>query len=485
MAYTEAPTTVRGATGRAHTPSHHAVALVAICLVYFMIILDATIVTVALPNMAAELGASVAGLQWVVDGYTLVFAALLLTGGALGDRLGGKGVFVAGLALFTGASALCGLAPTLWLLVAFRVAQGLGAALLAPTSLALLRHTYADPAARARATGVWGGIAGIAAATGPVLGGALVAAMSWRDVFLINVPIGLLGIALTVRFVARAPRQARRGLDPAAQAAGIVALGLLTFACIEGGARGWRSPLILGALGGSVLATVAFVAVERRGTSPMLPLGLFSRPAVAAPTVVGLLINFGFYGQLFVINLFFQQVRGYSALTTGLALLPEAGVVALSSFVSGRVAGRVGPRAPMVIGLAAGGAGLLALVLVGTATAYPVVGVILLAVGFGMSFTMPAMTAAVMEAAPPERAGIASAMLNAARQMGGVLGVALLGALVSRHSGFLPGMHAAMAIAGVAFLAGCALTLRTVPQGRQGWVLTRMMPKKTIRIPSH
>ncbi len=457
---------VRTVAESAHTSPGQTVALVAICLGYFMTILDTTIVNVALPDIAKGLGAGVAGLQWVVDGYALVFAALLLSGGALGDRFGGKEVFLAGLALFSAASALCGVAPTLGLLVAFRMIQGLGAALLVPTSLVLLRHTFVDTGARARATGVWGGIAGIAAAAGPVLGGVLVAALSWRSVFLINVPIGILGALLTLRFVAPTPRLPRRGFDPLAQAAGIVALACLTFAVIEGGARGWRSPLILGALGVFVLATAAFIAIEWRGASPMLPLGLFGNPSFAAPTVVGFLINFGFYGQLFVINLFFQQVWGYSPLLAGLALLPESGVVALSSFLSGRVTGRAGPRLPMVIGLVVGGVGLLALILVGATTAYIVLCALLIAIGFGMSFTMPAMTAAVMEAAPSERAGIASAVLNASRQVGGVLGVALLGALVSGRDAFVPGLHVAGAIAGAAFLVGCILTLRAVPRGR-------------------
>jgi MFS transporter, DHA2 family, methylenomycin A resistance protein len=439
--------------------------LVTICLGYFMVILDTTVVNVALPSIEKQLGATVAGLQWVVDGYALVFASLLLTAGALGDRLGSKRVFLAGLVLFTVTSALCGAAPTLGALVAFRVAQGVGAALLVPASLALLRHTFTDPVRRARAIGLWGAIAGIAAGGGPVLGGVLVAALGWRSVFLVNIPIGLLGILLALHVVAPAPPLPQRGLDLAAQVAGIVALGLLTFAFIEGGSSGWWSPRILGAYGLCAVAAAAFMATERRATSPMLPLGLFSSPTFSAGTVVGLLINFGFYGQLFLLSLFFQQVRGYSALVTGMALLPETGVVALSSFLSGRLTGRVGPRLPMAIGLAAGGVGLLALVLVGPKTAYPAIAAMLGTVGFGMSFTMPAMTAAVVEEAPHERAGIAAAVLNASRQVGGVLGVALLGAFVSRHSSFVPGMHVALVIAGGAFLVGCLLTLLAVQRG--------------------
>lgn len=438
----------------------HSAALVAICLGYFMTILDTTIVNVALPAIARGLGATVTGLQWVVDGYTLVFAALLLTAGALGDRLGGRGVFLAGLALFTVTSALCGLAPSLGLLVAFRVAQGVGAALLVPASLALLRHTFAAPEARARAIGFWGGIAGVGAASGPVLGGLLVSALSWRAVFLVNVPVGLLGIALTLRHVGVMPRQSGRGLDPIAQVAGALALGGLTFAFIEGPARGWTAPAILGAVVVFVVAAATFLAVEWRGRNPMLPLSLFRAPSFASGTAVGLLTNFGFYGQLFVISLFFQQQRGYTALLTGLALLPETGMATIGSALAGRVTSRVGPRRPMLIGLVVGAAGLFALAVVGPATPYAILVVPLVASGFGMCFTMPAMTTAVIEAAPRDRAGIASGVLNAARQTGSVLGVALLGAFVGRHGTVAPGLHVAMAVAGGAFLVGCTLTLR-------------------------
>ncbi len=449
---------------RQHAREAGAAALIAICLGYFMTILDTTIVNVALPSIGRDLGAAVAGLQWVVDGYALVFAGLLLTGGALGDRLGSRGVFLAGLALFTLTSALCAVAPTLWTLVAFRVAQGLGAALLVPTSLALLRHSYADAGGRARAIGLWGGIAGIAAAGGPVLGGVLVAALGWRGVFLVNIPVGLLGAWLTRRYVAPAPRLRGRGLDLPAQAAAVAALGALTFGVIEGGAWGWTSPLILGAFGLGAVATALFVAVERHKSDPMLPLGLFAAPAFSAATAVGFALNFGFYGQLFVMSLYLQQVRGYSPLLTGLALLPETGMAVVASTISGRLTARTGPRPPMLTGLALGGAGLLLLATVGPTTSYPVVGAIFVAVGFGMALTMPAATTAVMEEAPSERAGIASAVLNAARQVGGVLGVALLGALVGRDSSFVPGMHAAMLVAGAAFLGDCALTLRAIPR---------------------
>ncbi len=438
--------------------------LLAICLGYFLVILDTTVVSVALPSIGQQLGASIAQQQWIVDGYTLVFACLLLTAGALGDRFGSKRMFVLGLVIFTGASALCGAAPTIWLLQAARVVQGVGAALLVPSSLSLLSAAFPESRERAKAIGVWGSIGGIGAGSGPVLGGLLINSWGWRSAFFINVPVGLLTLVLTLLYVQAAPRSPRRALDSGAQVLGIIALGLLTFICIEGGdALGWTSPWLLASAAGFVLATLLFLLIERRVHDPMLPLTLFSSPTFSAGNLVGFLINFGFYGQLLLMSLYFQQVRGYSALLTGLALLPQAGLISISSWLSGRVTAHHGPRIPMLIGLLLGASGLLATMAVtGATTAYLVLAPALLATGLGMSFTMPAMTAAVIAAAPADRSGIASAVLNASRQVGGTLGVALLVSLV-RH-GFIAGLHLALACAGGAFLLGGLLTFLFVRQ---------------------
>lgn len=288
------------------------IAFLAVCLGYFVTILDTTIVKVALPSIRRQFGTTVSDLQWVVDGYALVFAALLLSAGALGDRMGSRRLFLVGLAIFALGSALCGAAPALWTLQAARVVQGIGAAVAVPTSLALLRHLYPDPAARARALGLWGGVAGIAAGAGPVVGGVLVSGLTWRSVFVVNVPIGLVAVLLTLRCVPEAPRQQERSLDLGAQCVGIVALAALTVAFITGGASGWTSPLLPGGIVLGVIATITFIAVERRSSDPMLPLGLFASPHFSAGNAVGFLINFGFYGELFLLSLFFQQVRAYA-----------------------------------------------------------------------------------------------------------------------------------------------------------------------------
>jgi MFS transporter, DHA2 family, methylenomycin A resistance protein len=422
-----------------------------------MVILDATIVNVALPSIGRDLGGGVSGLQWVVDAYTVVFAGLLLPAGSLGDRLGARRVFDAGLALFTAASVACGLAPSVAVLIGARLVQGFGAALLVPSSLALLRGTYQEATQRARAVGVWGAVAGVGAASGPVLGGLLVGLVSWRAVFIVNLPVGILGLALTSRYLAAAGEPLEGGFDPPGQVFGILALTLLTLGLIEGGSAGWSSPQALVPLVAFVPALAIFIAIERGVRDPMLPLSLFRSRTFSGASFVGLAINLGFYGQLFALSLYFQRVRGFSALETGLALLPEGIFVALSSALSGRLTGRTGPRLPMLVGLICGAAGFAGLVAAGRTTSYWVLVAPMVAAGFGMAFTMPAATAAIIEASPAERAGIASGVLNASRQAGGAIGVALLGTLIAGGA-FVSGLHAAMAVSAGAFLLGAAVT---------------------------
>ncbi|MST33686.1 MFS transporter [Acidimicrobiaceae bacterium USS-CC1] len=432
--------------------------LVAICAGYFMVILDTTVVNVALPALSRGLHASTTGLQWIVDGYSLAFAALLLSGGALADRRGAKAVFCAGVAVFTLCSAVAGTAASAAMLIAARAAQGFGAALAVPASLSLLQATYTDQRARRHAFGIWGGIAGIAAGAGPVLGGALVSAFGWRSVFFVNVPVGVAGLLLAARAL---PSVARRphGADPAGQAAACAALTGLTVALIDAGSAGWSAPVVLGGLAAFLVAGTVFIHLEHRTARPMLPLGMFASRQLSAATTIGLLLNLGFYGELFVITLYLQGHLGLSPLLAGIALLPQMAMAVVGSTASGIVMARTGPRLPMLAGLLVGAAGLFSLTAPGAHGPYVVLIVPFLAVGLGMSFTMPAATAAVMEAAPTERAGLASGTLNAARQVGGVLGVALLGTLVTKQRHFITGLHLDMAIAGAAFLLGAVLSL--------------------------
>lgn len=432
--------------------------LAAICLGYFLVILDSTAVTVALPRLGAEFGSGVATLQWVVAGYTLCFAAFLLSSGTIGDRFGPRRVFLCGLVVFTLASVGCGLAPTAPTLVALRMVQGVGAAVLLPSSLALLHHEYSAPAARARAIGFWGGVSGVAAVAGPVLGGVLVSGPGWRWVFFINLPVGALALLMSLRTVRPVPGH-HRSIDVPGQVLAVAGLGALTTTLIESGVLGWTHPLVLGGFAVFAFAAVAFVAVERRAGDPMLPADLFRARTFVTANVVGLLINFGFYGQLFLVTLYFQQLRGLSAVQTGFALLPEAGLVSVAAVLAGRAAGRVGARPVMITGLLIGGFGLLSWLAAGRDTPYPVLLLPLLACGFGMSFTMTATTAAAMNAAAAGRGGAASGALNTARQIGGALGVALLGTFVGDRLGFVAGLHRALIVAGAAFFAGATITV--------------------------
>jgi MFS transporter, DHA2 family, methylenomycin A resistance protein len=457
--------------------------LLAICLGYFMVILDATIVNVALPSIGRDLGGGVGSLQWVIDAYTVVFAGLLLSAGSIGDLIGSRKVLDTGLALFTAASAACALAPSVGALVGARVAQGLGAALMVPSSLALLRAAYQDTAERARAVGAWGAVAGVAAASGPILGGVLVAIADWRAVFVVNLPVGLLAMWLSYRHLPKAGERGDAGLDPLGQVLGVLTLTLLTLGLIEGGSSGWGSPLALIGLVGFVPSLLGFLAVERGARDPMLPLNLFSNRTFSGATFVGLAINLGFYGELFAMSLYFQRVRGFSALETGLALLPEGVFVAVSSMLSGRLTSRIGPRVPMLGGLLVGAAGFAALIAAGRSTPYTVLVPGLIAVGIGMAFTMPAATAATIESAPADRAGIASGVLNAARQAGGAIGVALLGTLLAGSS-FVSGLHLAMAASSAAFLIGAAVTALVVERRPRGQRAPRAECREEAPAPS-
>jgi MFS transporter, DHA2 family, methylenomycin A resistance protein len=422
--------------------------LLALCLGYFMTILDVTIVNIALVNIKEQLGANVTGLQWIVDGYSLVFASFLLTGGVLGDRRGNRTVFLVGLAIFTLSSTLCSLAPTLLVLQIARAFQGLGAALLVPNSLALLNTTFPDPQKRARAIGIWAAVASIGALSGPLLGGFLVNAFGWRSIFLINLPIGILCFLLTSRWIAPSTLQGGRSLDLPGQVAGVLALGMLTFALIEGNSLGILSPLILAAYTGSLLFFLLLLFREKTTTHPMLPLALFQERTFSATNVVALCQTFTFTGFIFVISLFLQEVKHYSPSLTGLALLPSFGCALLATSLSGTLMARIGTKSVMVIGLILSALGCFGFVIVETQTSYLLLACIIAVLGGGLALVLPAMTEAVISHAPKAQSGIAAGMLNESRQVGGVIGVAILGTLVGNQQTFLPGMHLAFVIAG-------------------------------------
>jgi DHA2 family methylenomycin A resistance protein-like MFS transporter len=452
-----------GRTGPASTVARRSPApLLAVCAGYFMVILDVTIINVAVPVVGRELSASLTGIQWITDGYTLVFAGLLMTGGALGDRLGNRRVFCCGVAVFTVSSAACALAPSAAVLVAARLVEGAGAALIVPGSLALLQQAYPAPAARSRAFGLWGSMAGIAASAGPLLGGLLVSTVGWRWVFLINLPVGAACLLLTLRYVAPSPRNADRALDWPAQCAVVAAVALLTAALNEAGRRGWSDPAVLAGLGLAVLAVAAFALRERLARFPAVPLRLLRSRPMGGVAVIGLLFNFAFYGMVFTASLDFQRRRGFSALETGLALFPAVAMTMFASVLSGRLTRRTGDRPLVISGMLLGALGLAGWAAAGPRPAYALLVAPMMATGFGTSFALTGSTATVMGAAPPAYAGAASALFNTTRQIGSATGVALGGSLLAA-GGHGAGVRISMAVGALAYLTAAALARLCVP----------------------
>ncbi|MFG3292624.1 MFS transporter [Streptomyces sp. NPDC048179] len=428
-----------------------------------MVILDVTAINVAVPVIGRELSASLTGIQWIADGYTLVFAGFLLTGGALGDRLGSRRVFCWGVAVFVLSSAACALAVSAPALVAARLAEGLGAALIVPGSLALLQQAYPTPAARSRAFGLWGSMAGIAAAAGPLLGGLLVATLGWPWVFLINLPVGAACLVLTLRHVARSPRHPARAPDWPAQCAVLAAVALLTAALNEAGRRGWSDPAVLAGVGLAALAAVAFAVRERLARSPVLPPDLLRSPAMSGGAAIGLLFNFGFYGMVFTASLDFQHQRGFSALGTGLALFPAVAMTMFASVLSGRLSRRTGHRPLVVSGMLLAALGLAGWAAAGPDPAYPLLVAPMMAAGFGTSFALTGSTATVMGAAPAAYSGAASALFNTTRQIGSATGVALGGSLLATAADYGTGLRVSMAVGAFAYLVAAGLARRCVP----------------------
>jgi DHA2 family methylenomycin A resistance protein-like MFS transporter len=447
----------------ARPPASGRLVLLAVCSGYFLVLLDVTVVNVALPSIADDLGAGVAGLQWVVDGYAVALAALLLVAGTLGDVVGHRRVVLSGLAAFGLASLACGLAPSTGMLVGGRVVQGIGAALLLPGTLALLGAEFPGESEQARAVGAWAAVGSAALPAGPLLGGVLVEAASWRWVFLVNVPI-VVAAAIVVRVAvpADAPSAGRR-IDVSGAGLAAATLALTVLAVVEAGEG--RAAWAVGSAAVATLAAGAFVLAERRAPDPMLPLGLLrNRPFVVANAVAGAM-NLATLGMLFLLTLLLQSVQGRSALVAGVALLPLFLPLSLLPPVVGRVVGRTGPRRPMVVGLLVAALGFVLLPLLDEATPYVVLLPALLLWGVGLGMLTPAVVAAALRAVPSERRGLASGANNTARQAGGAIGIALYGAVAgapTHVARFLGGLHV-MAVVSALLYVAAALAARLVP----------------------
>jgi EmrB/QacA subfamily drug resistance transporter len=404
--------------------------VLAICSTSLLIVgLDATIVNVALPSIQRSLNSSLSGLQWTVDAYTVVLASLLMLSGSMADRLGRRRVFQTGLVLFLLGSLLCAVAPSLDVLVASRALQAIGGAMLSPATLSIVRNTFTDVRERAQAIGVFAAMFGISMALGPVLGGFLVSAISWRAVFLVNLPVGLAAIVLAARFVpeSRAPRPRR--IDPVGQVLVIAALGTLTYAIIEGGLTGFGAARIIVLLAIAAASFLALVPHELRRREPLLEMRFFASAPFAGASAIALCVSAALGGFLFLNTLYLQEVRGLSALHAGLYMLPTAVMMIIFSPISGHLTGRFGARPATVAGgLVVTASGVLLTSLApGTAVAYLLGAYALF--GLGFSLVSPPIANTAVSGMPPAQAGVASAVATTSRQVGLTLGVAIFGIL--------------------------------------------------------
>ena len=421
--------------------------LAATSLGYVVVQLDVTIVNVAIDAIGASLGGGVADLQWIVNAYTITFASFILTAGALGDRIGAKRVFVLGFLLFVVASLACALAPSLRILIGARLCQGVGAAILVPNSLALLNHAFPDEAGRHRAVGVWAAGASASLTAGPLLGGALIALVGWRSIFFINLPVGLAGMWLAWRYARETTRTPTRTLDLPGQVLAALALATLAAVTIAGGQVGWLNPVVIAGFAAFVILTLAFLSVELESQAPMLPLALFRTPAFTATSFAGLLVNVAAYGLIFVFSLYFQRLGHLSPLLTGVAFAPVMLAILITNLVAAKVTSAIGARLTIAVGLGVMAVSCILLLPLQRGSSYWLIEPQLVMLGAGVGLLVPPLTSTMLGSVDKPRSGLASGVLNAMRQTGSVLGVALFGSLLSGTAGFMEGMKGSFMIA--------------------------------------
>jgi len=419
--------------------------LSAALLGFFVITLDAVVVNVALPTLGHELRTGVTGLQWVVDGYTLTFGALLLSAGALADRIGARRSFGLGLTVFVLASIACGLAPTLAALVVARLAQGMGAAVMMPASMALIRQAYPDPAQRGHAVALWAMGGSVAATSGPVVGG-LLTLISWRWIFFINLPVGL----LTLVFLARtAPSPGRPApFDGRGQVMAVLAMGALIYGAIETGGQGLASTPVLSAFAIAAVALAIFAYMQLRSAHPMVPPALFAARNARIAIAVGFTFMVGYYGLPFVMSLYLQQQRGLSALQTGSAFLPMMLTGLVLTPLSARLVQRFGARSMIVSGLLSMALGLAAVAALPATAPTAMIAALMVLVGLSGPLIAPPVTALLLSSVPADMAGTASGVFNTGRQVGGALAVAVFGTLLAQSSDFMAGLRSSLVLAG-------------------------------------
>jgi DHA2 family methylenomycin A resistance protein-like MFS transporter len=451
-------TTLKAPAGSGGVLNASPLRLAGISLGYLMVLLDSTILNVALPDISSSLGGSVAGQQWTVNAYTVAFAALLLSSGAFSDRFGAARVFRFGIISFAVVSLLAALSPTLWVLILLRGLQGAAAAAIPASTLALIGQLYPEPVARAKAVGLWAALTGIGFASGPLLGGVLVDVAGWRLIFLINLPLALLGLVLTGSLGLNSPTGARP-IDWRSQLAAIVFLGLLTDTVIE--VSGEPAAAILPAVG-AVIALVALIVAERRSGAPAFPGVLLKIPTINTALLAGLSVQFAMAGALFVLGLHFLEYRHFSPALAGLAFLPMTIAPPLIGPLVGRLIGRYGNRRPALAGVSLSTAGNLIMgVAVLMDAPYSVLVVGLFVAGLGLPFTLVPLTSQIVGAAPAGTGGVVGGLFNAARQMGGSLGVAVMGGILAAFGAGRGAGTALLVAAAVSAISLTALALRS------------------------
>jgi EmrB/QacA subfamily drug resistance transporter len=444
--------------------------LAAVAFGLFMIMLDNTVVNVALPAIQEDLGADLSELQWIVTGYALTFAALMLIGGKLADAYGRRLIFVVGIVIFTLASLWCGLADTGDMLIAARVVQGAGAALMNPATLSIIAATFA-PRERGMAIGIWAGVSALALAIGPLVGGLLTEHLSWHWIFFVNVPVGVVAIAASFLFITESKDETHTSLDLPGLGTSALGLFALTYGLIEANGYGWTSARIVGSFVVAVVSLTSFIAIERRRRSPMLDLSLFRSGTYTGANVAMLLVALSMFGVFFFVSLYMQNVLGYSAVQAGAAFLPMTLIIILVAPIAGKSSDRFGSRWLMTIGMVLLGVQLLYLSQLGPDAEFWNLLPGLLVGGLGMAMTMTPTAAAATRAVPVHKAGVGSAVLNAMRQVGGSVGIALMGAIVAHEAsgspgidGFMAGYERALFVAALIAFAGSIVALSLVRQ---------------------
>lgn len=463
----------------------------------FAAVVSTTVISVALPTIGREMHAGATLLSWIVDAYVLVYASLLVAGGVLGDRHGRKGLFLLGVVVFGAGSLVGGVAPNITILLLGRVLQGVGPALLVPGSLTIIRAIFDDPRRRAAAIGLWSTSSGLALAVGPALGGVIVNGLGWRWVLLVNVPFTILLVVLAARFVPRMPKATTRGrFDSVGAILTTVTTAALAFAIIEGPADRWTSAPIVGAFAIGVLALALFVVWERRRPDPLVDVSLFARPAFTVANVAALIVFFAFVGSIVYFSAYFQDVQGHSPTVAGLDVSAIGVAFALAAPVSGRLVGRFGAFWPMLAGLALSGCATLGLLRLTPTTGMSSIWWDFALVGAGVGLCLTPMTATAVAAVGASRAGMASAVHNALRQFGQVLGVAVLGVIVyaglpagtggqrldhAAATAFVGGLHDAILTSGLTLLAAAALAASVVLREQRGRDVER--DERSERVP--